>query len=117
MRAEYLRYSPATIRFKVMRVLEEERDCELTEEEVAGFKELIESMEKADRELEETLRRFPRYYYRFFNKPAFFTLTKDRAVELIRLLEEKSGVEMTEHPVKVGFNKKSYIISLEFPCG
>ncbi len=113
----YLSASPATIRFKVVRILEGEPCCELNKEELDDFTELIDAFPVADHELEEALKRFPRDYYYLFVKPAVFTLDKERSAKLIKLIEEKCRIDLSEQAATIRYMGNLYRIGFEFPCG
>jgi len=113
----YLMFTPANIRFKVLRVLDGGYDVELGDEELRGFDELLQAFPLADKQLEEVLARFPREHYRLFIKPAVFQLPKQRAESLIRMLEELVGVDLSQRAITVKYQGRLYVIGFEFPCG
>ena len=117
MKAEYLRFSPGVVRFKIMRLLEDDECPILHDEELRGFEALLDTFKKADEELEKAINRFPKVFYRYFNKPAYIELDGERAEGLIELLERKSGYELSERAAKIKHHGKTYLIAFEFPCG
>ena len=98
-------------------MLEDETCPELSQGELSRFRMLEEAFSRADEELENALKRFPRRFYRYFNKPAYFTLSLEKAQELIRFLEGKCGYEISEKAAKVRYMGKVYLVAFEFSCG
>jgi len=118
MNPEYLKYSPALVRFKVIRVLEDEKpEGTVDRKEIEELSVPYEVFQKADEELEKAITRFPKIFYKYFNKPVLFTLDHERAFRLIDFLERKCGHELSESAAKISLDGKIYIISFEYPCG
>ena len=117
MRSGYLEFTPGMVRFKVMRLLED-LDCpEVRDEELENFNFLRDSFARADEELEKVLRKFPRRFYRYFNKPAHFSLSEEKAKKLVEFLERKCGCDISEETARLRYRGKVYLVAFDFQCG
>ena len=123
MRRElYERNLPPTVRVKIVRVEDEAAEAELRD----APEPLLKALEAADEAYERRWRQIRENYgldresaeeFVWTNpEPAAVQLPKSQLQRLLTILGEKSR-KIYEKPIKIRHQGKTYLLSIEYPCG
>ena len=123
----YEKNLPPKVRIKLMRTDKAEAiDLEVGEEGLLP-PQILKAMDEADetyakrkKQVEENYGLTPKQaeeYVWTMPEPAAAELPKEQFSKLITLLEEKGLREISEKPITVKRAGKTYLLTIEYPCG
>lgn len=115
----YISVMPEEVRIKIVGAVDVDPQFTLNDDEAAAYG-LQEAMQRAYEKIsksEQLLKRFPIDYTFLHPDPEIVVMKRNEALSLIRFIKERSKTDPYIAPVSFMYRAKTFLISIEHPCG